>query len=59
MATAFRKGDIVKVNTVVPSGPVQSMRMSDDGVVSYLIEWTDNDQTVHQRWFDEDQLIKE
>jgi hypothetical protein len=57
MATVFKKGDTVKVNTVVPQGPVQALRMDEDGVVYYLIEWTDINGTVQQRWFTEDSLI--
>jgi uncharacterized protein YodC (DUF2158 family) len=57
MATTFRKGDEVKVNAVVPQGPVQALRMDEDGVVSYLIEWADVDGNTQQRWFAEDQLI--
>lgn len=57
MATTFRKGDEVKVNAVVPQGPVQALRMDEDGVVSCLIEWTDVDGETQQRWFTEDQLI--
>ncbi len=57
MASTFKKGDVVKLNTVVPQGPVQSIRMDDEGVVSYLIEWTDAEGVVQQRWFSEDQLI--
>jgi len=57
MATTFKKGDEVKVNAVVPQGPVQALRMDEDGVVSYLIEWTDVDGATQQRWFTEDQLI--
>ena len=57
MATTFRKGDEVKVNAVIPQGPVQALRMDEDGVVSYLIEWTDVDGATQQRWFAEDQLI--
>lgn len=56
MASQFKKGDVVKLKTVVPEGPVQSIRMDDDGVVQYLIEWTDADGVVQQRWFNEDQL---
>lgn len=55
MAT-FKKGDVVKLNTVVPQGPVISMRMDEDGNVSYLVEWTDADGVAQQRWFAEDQL---
>jgi uncharacterized protein YodC (DUF2158 family) len=56
MAT-FKKGDVVKLGGVVPQGPVQKLRMDDDGNVSYLIEWTDADGQVQQRWFDEADLI--
>lgn len=55
MAT-FKKGDVVKLNAVVPQGPVVSMRMDEDGNVSYLVEWTDADGVAQQRWFAEDQL---
>jgi hypothetical protein len=56
MATAFKKGDVVKLVSVVPQGPVQSMRMDDDGNVQYLVGWTDADGLEQQRWFDEAQL---
>ena len=56
MATAFKKGDVVKAVAVVPQGPVLALRMDDDGVVSYLIEWTDADGETQQRWFEESQL---
>jgi uncharacterized protein YodC (DUF2158 family) len=54
----FKKGDVVKVKSVVPQGPVMALRMSEDGVVSYLIEWQDGEQT-HQRWFEQDELVAE
>ena len=57
MATQFKKGDVVKVRAVIPEGPVQALRMDEDGVVSYLIEWTDAEGNVQQRWFEEDTLI--
>jgi len=57
MATQFKKGDVVKLRAVVPEGPVQALRMDEDGVVSYLIEWTDTEGNVQQRWFEEDTLI--
>lgn len=57
MATQFKKGDVVKVRAVIPEGPVQALRMDEDGVVSYLIEWTDTEGNVQQRWFEEDTLI--
>lgn len=57
MATAFKKGDIVKVNQPVPQGPVMALRMDDSGQVYCLIEWTDTDGNTQQRWFAEDELI--
>lgn len=53
----FKKGDVVRVKAVVPEGPVVALRMSEDGVVSYLIEWQDVDGTSQQRWFAEDELM--
>ncbi len=41
MATAFKKGDVVKLTTVVPQGPVLALRMDDSGIIQYLVEWTD------------------
>lgn len=55
---AFKKGDVVKLVAVVPQGPVQAMRMDEDGNVSYLIEWTDVNGETQQRWFDEQALQK-
>lgn len=52
----FKKGDVVKLISVVPSGPVLSMRMDEDGEVSYLIGWTDLSGQEQQRWFTEGQL---
>lgn len=57
MATAFKKGDVVKVNQPVPQGPVLGLRMDDDGQVFYLIEWADGVGNTQQRWFAEDELI--
>ena len=56
MATTFKKGDVVKTVAVAPQGPVLALRMSDEGVVSYLIEWSDVDGNTQQRWFEESQL---
>ena len=56
MATTFKKGDVVKVVAVIPQGPVLALRMDEDGVVSYLIEWTDVNGETQQRWFEESQL---
>lgn len=57
MATKFKKGDEVQVLTVVPQGPVQALRMDEDGKVYCLIEWTDAQGQTQQRWFAEDDLI--
>ena len=54
--TMFKKGEIVKVKAVVPEGPVVALRMSEDGVMSYLVEWNDG-ETTQQRWFEQDQLV--
>jgi uncharacterized protein YodC (DUF2158 family) len=56
MAT-FKKEDVVRLKGVVPQGPVQKLRMDDDGTVFCLIEWTDADGHVQQRWFNEADLI--
>lgn len=56
MATTFKKGDVVKVVAVIPQGPVLALRMDDEGVVSYLIEWTDVNGNAQERWFEESQL---
>jgi hypothetical protein len=54
---AFKKGDTVKAKGVIPSGPVEAMKMDEDGNVQYLISWTDADEVTQSRWFDEEQLI--
>lgn len=54
---AFKKGEVVKLVAVIPQGPVQAMRMDEDGNVSYLIEWTDGNGQLQQRWFAEDALV--
>lgn len=57
MATVFKKGDTVKLVGVVPEGPVQALRMDEEGNVSYLVEWTDAEGNTQQRWFAEDKLV--
>ena len=57
MATKFKKGDVVKLNAVVPEGPVEALRMDEDGNFFYLISWTDVEGNAQQRWFGEDELI--
>lgn len=56
MATAYKKGDVVKLAAVVPQGPVMALRMDENGIVQYLVEWQDSNGATQQRWFDEDQL---
>jgi len=56
MATTFVKGQTVKVNAVVPQGPVMALRMTEDGVFYYLVEWTDANGVKQQRWFKEEDL---
>jgi uncharacterized protein YodC (DUF2158 family) len=53
----FKKGEEVKLIAVIPEGPVLALRMDEDGVVQYLISWTDANGIEQQRWFDEDQLV--
>lgn len=57
MATKFTKGQNVKVNAVVPEGPVKALRMDEDGNFYYLIEWTDVNGNAQERWFDETDLV--
>lgn len=56
MATKFVKGQEVKVVGVIPQGPVQALRMDEDGNFFYMIEWTDADGSTQQRWFPEEVL---
>lgn len=56
MATKFVKGQEVKVAATVPQGPVEALRMDEDGNVSYLISWADESGVVQSRWFSEDTL---
>ena len=57
MATKFTRGQSVKVNAVIPSGPIKAFRMDEDGVVWCLLEWVVDGQ-VMERWFREDDLIE-
>ena len=53
----FKKGETVVLKGVIPQGPVESMRMDEDGNVQYLISWVDVGDVSQTRWFDEDQLV--
>jgi len=57
MATKFVKNQIVRLASVVPEGPVEKLRMDEDGNVQYLISWIDAGGNSQERWFDEDQLV--
>lgn len=52
----FKKGDIVRLQAVIPEGPVMALRMSEEGEISYLVEWVDAEGETQQRWFSQDQL---
>ena len=56
MATKFTKGQEVKVNAVIPQGPVSALRMDEDGNFFYLIKWVDANNTTQERWFAESDL---
>jgi hypothetical protein len=58
MATKFAKGEEVKVVGVIPQGPVDKLRMDEDGNFFYLINWEDASGVEHQRWFAEEDLTK-
>lgn len=51
----FQKGDKVRLKAVIPMGEVAKMRMDEDGVIWYLMSWTDG-QTTQERWFTGDEL---
>lgn len=56
MPTTFVKNQNVRVKAVVPEGPVMALRMNEDGQFFYLIQWTDAEGVVQQRWFKEEDL---
>ena len=58
MATKFVKGEDVKVIGVIPQGPVEKLRMDEDGNFFYLIAWEDADGKTQERWFAEENLGK-
>lgn len=58
MATKFVKDQQVKAIAVIPQGPVQKLRMDEDGVFWYLISWTDVDGQTQERWFREEELTE-
>jgi|TARA_R110000868_G_scaffold120379_1_gene319460 hypothetical protein len=56
MATKFIKGQEVKLSAVVPQGPVQALRMDEDGNFFYLLDWVDANGDSQSRWFIESDL---
>jgi hypothetical protein len=56
MATTFTKSQTVRAKTVVPQGPIEAIRMDEDGTVFYRISWTDTAGIPHTRWFAESEL---
>ena len=58
MATKFKKGDEVKTVGVIPQGPVEALRMDEDGNFFYLISWIDAAGDEQQRWFSEVDLTE-
>jgi hypothetical protein len=57
MATKFVKNQEVKAVAVIPQGPVQALRMDEDGNFFYMIEWVDANGVSQQRWFAESDLV--
>jgi uncharacterized protein YodC (DUF2158 family) len=53
----FKKGDVVKLKAVVPSGPIQAMRMSEEGEVYCMLQWVDADGVTQTRWFLQSDLV--
>jgi hypothetical protein len=58
MATKFKKDQVIKVNAVVPQGPVKKLRMDEDGNFFYMIEWVDGSGQAQSRWFAESELTE-
>jgi hypothetical protein len=56
MATTFTKNQTVRLKLVVPQGPIDALRMDEDGVVFYRVSWVDADGNTQSRWFAENEL---
>ena len=56
MPTTFVKNQNVRLKSVTPEGPVVALRMNEDGQFFYLVQWTDAEGEVKQRWFKEEDL---
>lgn len=55
MSVAFAKNQNVRVVVSAPSGKVINFRISEDGEMFYLVEWSTNTGS-EQRWFREHEL---
>ena len=56
MATKFKKDEVVRIKEVTPEGPVQALRMDEDGNFFYQIQWVDAEGQSQVRWFREEDL---
>jgi hypothetical protein len=57
MAANFKPGAQVKVSATPPQGVVLQLSVSQEGDIEYLVEYTDAQGNVHQRWFKEADLV--
>jgi len=56
MATTFIKDQTVRLKVMVPQGPIDALRMDEDGTVFYRVSWVDADGNTQSRWFAENEL---
>ena len=56
MATTFTKNQTVRLKLAVPQGPIDALRMDEDGTVFYRVSWVDAAGNAQSRWFAENEL---
>jgi hypothetical protein len=56
MATTFTKNQTVRLKVTVPQGPIDALRMDENGTVFYRVSWVDADGNTQSRWFAESEL---
>lgn len=56
MAATFKPGAQVKLNVAQPQGEVVQLSVSQEGDITYLVQFTDAQGEVQQRWFNEAEL---
>jgi hypothetical protein len=56
MATTFIKDQTVRLKVMVPQGPIDALRMDEDGTVFYRVSWVDAAGNAQSRWFAENEL---